>query len=102
MLDVYIGAWTIQRVPTKTDCLGTCPQRENTVHGLALARNHIPVNLTMHSTVLFPKPWRPRCSTEHAQGPLAAVKHVDMLTCYVSLEMHQSGFPRPIPISAFL
>lgn len=61
MLDVYIGAWMIQRVPTKTDCLGTCPQREDTVLGLALARNQIPLNLTMLSAVLFPKPWRPRC-----------------------------------------
>lgn len=61
MLDVYIGAWMIQRVPTKTDCLGTRPQQEDTVLGLALARNQIPLNLTMLSAVLFPKPWRPRC-----------------------------------------
>ncbi len=59
MLNVYIGAWTIQSVPTKTDCLGTCPQRERTVPGLALARNHIPLHLTMLSTASFPKPWRP-------------------------------------------
>lgn len=78
MLSVYIGAWTIQNVPTKTDCLGTCPQQERTVLGLALASNHIP-HLTMHSTASFPKPRRPCRWTRRARGPLVAVKKEEAL-----------------------
>lgn len=59
MLSVYIGAWTIRNVPTKTDCLGTRPQRERAVPGLALAGGRIP-HPTVHSTASFPKPRRPR------------------------------------------
>lgn len=59
MLSVYIGAWTIQSVPTKTDCLGTLPPRETTDLGLILARNHIPLHLTMLFLASFPKPRRP-------------------------------------------
>lgn len=59
MLSVYIGAWTIQSVPTKTDCLGTRPPRETADLGLILARNHIPLHLTMLFSASFPKPRRP-------------------------------------------
>lgn len=61
MLNVYIGAWWIQRVLTQTDCLGTCSQWDHAVPGLTLARNHIPLNISTLSTASFPKPGRPHC-----------------------------------------
>lgn len=51
MLNVYIGAWMIQSVPTKTDCLGTIPQRD-----ALFKASHWPGNTFLYILPCSPQP----------------------------------------------
>lgn len=84
VLNVYIGAWTIQSVPTKTDCLGTIPQRDT-----LFKASYWPGNTFLYILPCSPQPLSQSLgdliAELHAYGLSVAVKHVKMLMSFFFL-----------------